>query len=99
MRILEELWDGNIEPIEYDTFPCAEYKEALQRISRNEENLQSTMTDAQKELFSRYADKFLRINFPRDGSTEPDGGKDSFYRPPGCKVRIPDGKSTDFQSV
>lgn len=55
MRILEELWYGNIEPIEYDTFPCAEYKEALQRISRNEEKLQSTMTDAQKELFSRYA--------------------------------------------
>ena len=56
MRILEELWDGNIESIEYDTFPCAEYKKALQRISRNEEKLQSTMTDAQKALFSRYAD-------------------------------------------
>ena len=50
MRILEELWYGNIEPTEYDTFPCAEYKEALQRISRNEEKLQATMTDAQKEL-------------------------------------------------
>ena len=34
----------------------AEYKEALQLISRNEEKLQATMTDAQKELFSRYAD-------------------------------------------
>ena len=56
MRILEEFWYGNIEPTEYDTWPCAEYKEALQRISRNEEKLQSTMTDAQKELFSRYAD-------------------------------------------
>ena len=50
MRILEEFWYGNIEPTEYDTFPCAEYKEALQRISRNEEKLQATMTDAQKEL-------------------------------------------------
>ncbi len=56
MKILEEFWYGNIEPTEYDTLPCAEYKEALQRISRNEEKLQATMTDAQKELFSRYAD-------------------------------------------
>ena len=55
MRILEEFWYGNIEPTEYDTFPCAEYKEALQLISRNEEKLQVTMTDIQKELFSRYA--------------------------------------------
>ena len=36
MRILEELWYGNIEPTEYDTCPCAEYKKALQLISRNE---------------------------------------------------------------
>ena len=63
MRILEELWYGNIEPIEYDTFPCAEYKEALQRISRNEEKLQSTMTDAQKELFSRYADSVREFQY------------------------------------
>ena len=56
MRILEEFWYGNIEPTESDTLPCAEYKTALQRISRNKEKLQSTMTDAQKALFSRYAD-------------------------------------------
>ena len=56
MSILEKLWYGNIEPMEYDTFPSAEYKEALQLISRNEEKLQTTMTDSQKELFSRYAD-------------------------------------------
>ena len=56
MRILEEFWYGNIEPTEYNTFPCAEYREALQLISRNEEKLQATMTDSQKELFSRHAD-------------------------------------------
>ena len=43
------------EPSVYDTSPCAEYKEALQLISRNEERLQATMTDAQKELFSHVA--------------------------------------------
>ena len=56
MRILEDLWYGNIEPTEYDTSPCAEYKEALQLISRNEEKLKATMTDSQRELFSRYSD-------------------------------------------
>ena len=56
MRILEDCWYGNIEPTEYDTSPCKEYKKALQLINRNEEELHATMTDAQKELFSRYAD-------------------------------------------
>lgn len=56
MRILEEFWYGNIEPSEYDTSSCKEYKEALQLICQNEEKLQATMTDAQKELFSRYTD-------------------------------------------
>lgn len=56
MRILEEFWDGNIEPTEYDTSSCKEYKEVLRLITRNEENLLATMTDEQKELFSRYTD-------------------------------------------
>ena len=56
MRILEEFWDGNIEPTEYDTSSCKEYKEVLRLITRNEENLLATMTDEQKELISRYTD-------------------------------------------
>lgn len=56
MKILEELWYGNIEPTEYDTSSCKEYKEMLRLISRNEECLLATMTDAQKELFNKYAD-------------------------------------------
>lgn len=54
MRILEELWYGNIEPTEYDTIACKEYKEVLRLITKNEEKLLATMTDEQKELFSRY---------------------------------------------
>ena len=53
MRLLEEFWYGNIEPTEYDTNSC---KEVLRLITRNEEKLLATITDAQKELFSRYAD-------------------------------------------
>ena len=56
MNILEEFWYGNIEPAEYDASPSKEYKELLQLISRNEEKLLATMTDAQKDLFSRYQD-------------------------------------------
>ena len=56
MSILEEFWYGNIEPTEYDASSSKEYKEMLQLISRNEEKLLATMTDVQKELFSRYQD-------------------------------------------
>lgn len=56
MRILERFWYGNIGPTEYDTSSCKEYKEVLRLITRNEEKLQATMTDEQKELFFRYTD-------------------------------------------
>ena len=56
MNLLEEFWYGNIEPAEYDISPSKEYKELLQLISRNEEKLLATMTEDQKELFTKYAD-------------------------------------------
>ena len=56
MKLLEELWYGNIEPTEFDASAGKDYKEALRLITRNEEKLQATMTDEQKELFSRYMD-------------------------------------------
>ena len=43
MRILEEFWYGNIEPTEYDTSSCKEYKKLLELICRNEEKLQATI--------------------------------------------------------
>ena len=56
MDILEKFWYGNIEQAEYDVSPAKEYKEMLQLISQNEDKLLATMTDAQKELFTKYAD-------------------------------------------
>ena len=56
MRILEEFWYGNIEPSEYDASLCKEYHDALKLINRDEEKLLATMTDEQKEIFSRYTD-------------------------------------------
>ena len=56
MKLVEELWYGNIDPTDFDTDAGKDYKEALRIISRNEEKLQATMTDEQKELCSRYMD-------------------------------------------
>ena len=56
MRLLEEFWYGNIEPTEYDTSSCKEYKKILELICRNEEKLRATMTDEQKGLFEKYTD-------------------------------------------
>lgn len=56
MKLLEEFWYGNIEPTEYDTNACKEYKETLRLITRNKERLQATMADEQKELFAQYTD-------------------------------------------
>ena len=56
MRILEEFWYGNIEPTEYDTSSCKEYKKLQELIYRNEEKLRATMTAEQKELFEKYMD-------------------------------------------
>ena len=56
MKLLEEFWYGNIEPTEYDTSSCKEYKKLLELICKNEEKLLASMTDEQKELFSRYTD-------------------------------------------
>ena len=56
MNILEEFWYGNIEPAKYDASSGKEYKELLQLISRNEDKLLATMTEEQKELFTKYAD-------------------------------------------
>lgn len=55
MRILEELWYGNIEPTEYDT-SSKEYKKLQELICGNEEKLRVTMSDEQKVLFEKYTD-------------------------------------------
>ena len=55
MKILEELWYGNIEPTEYDT-SSKEYKKLQELICRNEEKLRGTMSDEQKAVFEKYID-------------------------------------------
>ena len=59
MRILEELWYGNIEPTEFGSSMSTEYKELRRLVDRNETDLRATMTDAQKELFTLYLESVL----------------------------------------
>ena len=59
MKILEELWYGNIEPTEFGASSSQEYKELRKLVDRNEVDLRATMTDAQKELFNRYLESVL----------------------------------------
>ena len=52
MRILDEFWYGNIEPMEYDTSSCKEYKALQGLICRNENKLLATRTDEQKSCLT-----------------------------------------------
>lgn len=46
MNILEEFWYGNLDPAEYDASPSEEYRELIRLLSRNEEKLLATITQA-----------------------------------------------------
>lgn len=59
MKILEELWYGNIEPTEYGASTSQKYRELRRLVDRNETDLRATMTDEQKELFTRYLESVL----------------------------------------
>ena len=56
MNILEELWYGNISPMETSHIERnPEYKKALQLVNSNFERLQKTLTPEQGELLERYS--------------------------------------------
>lgn len=55
MKLLGELWYSNIEPTENDT-SAKEDKKLLELNCKNEDKLQATMTDEQKELCEKYMD-------------------------------------------
>lgn len=63
MKILEELWYGNIEPSEYDMSAC---KDALELACHNEEKLKDSLNAIQKELFTRYTDSIQELQILLD---------------------------------
>ena len=54
--IIAELFYGNITPSERSYRKAGEYAHILQLVTRNEENLTETLTEAQKETFEKFKD-------------------------------------------
>ena len=54
--IIEELYYGNITPAERSCRRIGEYAHILQLVTRNEEKLTDTLTEAQKETFEKFKD-------------------------------------------
>lgn len=61
MRVLEDLWYGNIDTADYGLPHDQEYKELYRRLYDVEEKLKATMNDEQKKMFSKYIDVQLEI--------------------------------------
>ena len=56
MKLLDELWYGNIEPYEEYKKGDKRLKELLPLIARNRSELKETLTDKQKEILEKFED-------------------------------------------
>ena len=54
MTVLEDLWYGNIRPIESFVEGNVEYKELLRLVSKNREALESELSPKELELLEKY---------------------------------------------
>ena len=61
-NIIEELYYGNICPMDRKIIKGGEYSHMLHLLSRNEDNLTETLTQAQQETFGKYKDCVSEIN-------------------------------------
>ena len=57
MKILEELWYGNINPQGRDTQRDPRIKQALYLVVKNEEAMRFMLSDTQKEQFEKVSDR------------------------------------------
>ena len=55
-NILEELWYGNIDPMEQSTGKCRSIKELIKLMGRNRDRLCDSMTAEQRETLAKYDD-------------------------------------------
>lgn len=53
---LEELWHGNISPETDNRTNTPEMKRLMEYMARHHDNLLSSMTDEQKDIFERFDD-------------------------------------------
>lgn len=54
MTTFENLWYGNIRPVEQFVEGNAEYKNLLRLVAKNREKLETTLNPEQTELFEKY---------------------------------------------
>ncbi len=55
MTVLENLYNGNIDPTDSDSLKNdMRYKEGLRLVGRLQEELSATLNEEQKELFEKY---------------------------------------------
>ena len=54
MTALEDLWYGNIRPVETYIEGNVEYKNLLRLVSKNRDTLENELTTKQLELFEKY---------------------------------------------
>ena len=55
-KILEELWYGNLCPIENYRESCEQMSDLIEYIKRHRKDLKDTMTDEQKTIFEKLDD-------------------------------------------
>ena len=54
MRMLEELWFGNVRPNERNFYRQKEFEKILGLLTRNEKALIDSLNEAEKEIFEKY---------------------------------------------
>ena len=54
MKILDELWYGNIAPFEQSASGDKRFAELLKLVNQNREELSGALTDKQKETLEKY---------------------------------------------
>jgi len=62
-NIIEELYYGNITPCDRDIVKSGEYSPILQLLTRNEDELIQTLTQAQQETFEKFKDCSSEFNY------------------------------------
>lgn len=62
MTALEDLWYGNIRPVETYIEGNMEYKNLLRLVSRNREVLENELTPKQLELLEKYTASVNEMN-------------------------------------
>ncbi len=61
-NIIEELYYGNICPMDRQIVKGGDYSHPLHLLTRNEDSLTETLTQAQQEAFGKYKDCVSELN-------------------------------------